>query len=230
MRVFDGSPPGLSLAEVARRTGLDRAAARRLVLTLVECGYLVKNGRDFVQTAKVLGLAGGYLQARGIGARVQPVLDRHAARLGAAITYAVREGDRALLVAQSTLQDSPVSFGFTMGSGLPMLHTALGRMLLAGLEPETASDLVHQAPCPAHTPKSEVRRDVIAQTVARIRSQGFAVVDSEFEAGIIGFSAPVGCTAVVGASAARGIAATDAMADRYIGALQACAAELVAVQ
>jgi IclR family pca regulon transcriptional regulator len=218
LRVFDGT---LTLAEVARRSGLDRAVTRRLVLTLMDQGYVYQDGRGYALTPKVLMLAGGFLQARQIGTRVQPALDRHAAALGSAITLAVRQDDQVLLIAQSTLQDSPVSFGFTMGSVLPLLHTALGRVLLG-----SAPALIPVAPMAAHTDQSLMDSTAIADQVTQAASQGYAVVDGEFERGIIGFAAPVGLQAAVGASAPRGLAGAPEVQDRFIRALQMCGSEL----
>jgi IclR family transcriptional regulator, pca regulon regulatory protein len=38
IRAFDAEAPELTLSDVARRTGLSRAAARRFLLTLAELG------------------------------------------------------------------------------------------------------------------------------------------------------------------------------------------------
>ena len=83
LAAFDGAAPALTLAEIARATGQDRATARRGALTLVQLGYLVQAGKGFALTPKVLGLAAGYLRANSFGRLVQPVLNRHAAALGA---------------------------------------------------------------------------------------------------------------------------------------------------
>jgi len=50
------APEPLSLSEVARRTGLSRAAARRFVLTLEHLGYVRQSGGRFALTPRVLEL------------------------------------------------------------------------------------------------------------------------------------------------------------------------------
>ena len=52
LRAFSPDHPSLTLAEVARRTGLTRATARRLLITLERLGYVVitaANGESFLQ-------------------------------------------------------------------------------------------------------------------------------------------------------------------------------------
>jgi len=230
LEAFDGRQPGLTLAEIARATGQDRAAARRGVLTLVELGYLRQEDRQFSLTPKVLALSGGFLQAGQFGRRVQPVLNRHAARLGADITLAVRNGDAVMLVAQSTLPDSVVSFGFTAGSSLPLLHTSMGRMLLACADAATAQQLLASAPMIRHTAASLMERADIAARVEQAARDGYAITDGEFESGIVGFAVPLEDTgpnsAVIGASAPRAQVTSQQAQDDMLGALQLCVAEL----
>ncbi|HEY5353410.1 MAG TPA: helix-turn-helix domain-containing protein, partial [Streptosporangiaceae bacterium] len=47
IRCFSSERPSLTLSEVAERTGLTRAAARRFLLTLQELGYVGSSGRQF---------------------------------------------------------------------------------------------------------------------------------------------------------------------------------------
>src|SRR6516225_1416588 len=54
IEAFETSAPNLSLTEVARRTGLTRAAARRYLLTLVSLGYAETDGKSFRLTPRIL--------------------------------------------------------------------------------------------------------------------------------------------------------------------------------
>ena len=47
IRAFDADARELTISDVARRTGLSRAAARRFLLTLVDLGYVRTDGRLF---------------------------------------------------------------------------------------------------------------------------------------------------------------------------------------
>ena len=63
IRAFDANNPVMTLSEVAARTDLTRATARRFLYTLVELGYVRTNGKTFALTAKVLQLGYSYLSA-----------------------------------------------------------------------------------------------------------------------------------------------------------------------
>lgn len=227
LAAFDGSRPTLTLADMARATGQDRATARRGALTLMQLGYLHQDGREFRLTPKVLALAAGFLQANRFGRDVQPVLNHYAAELGHEITLAARDGHEVLLLAQSAMLHGPVSFGFTLGSRLPLLHTGLGRMLLAC---ETdAKTLVQATPLTRHTAESLQEHSAILAAITESRDQGYSATDGEFEPGIVGYALPVsrpGATPiVVGASRPRD-PATDHGREDTLRCLRLCAADL----
>lgn len=229
LEAFDGHSPSLTLAEIARATGQDRATARRGALTLLDLGYLRQEDRQFILTPKVLCLAGGFLQAQGFGRLVQPVLNRHAAAMGSELSLATRDKRQVLLLAQSTVTHGPISHGFTAGSHLPLLHTSLGRMLLACLPAEDAARIVAETDIPRPTAQALDTTDAILDRIEIARTGGFAVTDSEFEPGIIGLAVPVngpGSTPVVlGSSIPRGRDGARS-ADPILEGLQRCASEL----
>jgi len=233
LAAFDGTSPGLTLADLARITGQDRATVRRGALTLVQLGYLRLQGRQFALTPKILSLASGFLQANQFGRLIQPVLNHQAAQLGAEIKLAMRDGADVLLLAQSTVGHGPgqsmVSFGFMPGNRMPLLHTSLGRMLLACDPPEVAEALVRAAPLPRHTQQSLDDPGAILDRIAQARRDGFNMTDGEFEAGIIGFSVPISqpgaLAVVVGSNLPRGREGTIDQ-DKVLRILQSCAADL----
>jgi len=51
-KAFDHANSRLTLADIARRTGMDRASVRRLTLTLVHLGYVAKEDRFYALTPK----------------------------------------------------------------------------------------------------------------------------------------------------------------------------------
>ncbi len=65
IRAFPADGTGLTLSDVARSTGLPRAAARRFLLTLETLGYVRCTGRIFSLTPQVLELSHGYLAGSG---------------------------------------------------------------------------------------------------------------------------------------------------------------------
>jgi DNA-binding IclR family transcriptional regulator len=65
IRAFSADGVGLTLSDVARSTGLPRAAARRFLLTLETLGYVRCTGRVFTLSPRVLELSHAYLAGSG---------------------------------------------------------------------------------------------------------------------------------------------------------------------
>lgn len=181
LKCFDAETPQMSIPEIARKSGLDRAVVRRLVLTLVHLGYVRAEGSRYALTPRILVLAGGFLQGRRMGLAVQPVLDAFAVQIGRPLVLAMRDGTDAVLVAQAQSLAVPPRLGFTLGSRLPLAESALGRALLAGETPEAARAL-----CAALGTGEEGLRAVDAA-----RARGIATATGLVEAGVFGAAATV---------------------------------------
>src|SRR5262245_66204330 len=93
---FDADHPHLTLSEVAARTGLTRATARRLLLTLGQLGYVSSNGRRFSLTPRVLDLGYAYLSSLNVQQIAQPYLEALSDRVHESVSVTVL--DRTAIV------------------------------------------------------------------------------------------------------------------------------------
>ena len=180
---FEGGQRNFSMAELAKCTGFDRAATRRLCLSLVEAGYLEKSGQRLSLSPKILSLAGAYLAVNDIGLSVQPVLDRFATELGYQVSFAIRDADRAIYLAESRAGASRLSFGFTVGSTLPLLHTAVGRMILCGCEKEVVDAIFERVIPHRYTDDTQLDLQLIRKQLNEAARQGYCFLQNEFEPG-----------------------------------------------
>lgn len=190
LKAFDAANTHLTLPQIGRITGLDRATTRRLALTLVHLGYVQQNDRVFSLTPRILVLAGGFLQGRQFGKAIQPVLRAFSHRIGEAISMAMIDGYEAVYVAHAGGDTSAVSIGFTVGSRLPLLPTSIGRTLAAFSEPALRDDLIRNAPLHQFTKATIEDRDVIGKDIALVAERGYAFVDGEFESGVAAIAVP----------------------------------------
>ena len=190
LKAFDDSQAHMTISEVAHKTHIDAATARRLVLTLVHLGYLKKVGRNFSLTPRILVLAGSFLGANQFGRLVQPILNQHSAEIGRGISVAMKDDNKALLVAQSSLTSTRMTFGFTVGSHLPLLHTAMGRMLLALEGMDEVERIISEISLEAHTSLTTLDRGKLLESIQLAAKLGYCVVHGEFEHGVTGIAVP----------------------------------------
>lgn len=194
---FETGRRDLTMADIARLTGFDRATVRRLCLTLLDTGYLSKQDRTLRLTPRVLALGGGYLTSHDFARTIQPVLNQFAEELNGEIALAIRDGNRAIYVARSAMASARVSLGFSVGSTLPLLHTAIGRMLLARTPFESAVEILATTEIERLTEATDMDMWSIKTKIQDASAQGFAVVRNEFEMGMCGIAVPVGAIGTV---------------------------------
>ena len=227
---FEGGRTDLTMAEIARLTGFDRAVARRLCLTLEASGYVVRRNKVLSLTPKVVAVAGGYLTSKRIGRLVQPTLNQFAELLDSEISLAVREGTRAIYVARSEVSAARLSMGFSVGSTLPLLPTAVGRMLLAACAGPERDALIDACSVVKYTQDTKLDAASIRSEIEQAAMQGFAFSNNEFELGAAGVAVPtpdvVGTPSVLATSATANHFARPGELDRVVDILRKAAMTL----
>ena len=93
IRAFTRTTPSMTLADMARTTGMNRATVRRFLLTLVAEGYAHTDGKQFALKPKVLELGYAALSSMKFLDVVQPAVERLAEELGESCFAAILDGE-----------------------------------------------------------------------------------------------------------------------------------------
>ena len=190
IRSFSAQVPQQTLTEVAARSGLSRAGARRILLTLQTLGYVSSDGRLFKLTPRILDLGFAYLSSMPMWNLAEPEMQALAARVGESCSAAMLDGaDIVYVLRVPTHKIMSISLG--VGSRLPAHCTSLGRMLLAGLSDDEALSLLHASDRPALTRHTVTEPNELLARVRLARKQGWCLVNQELEEGLISLAAPL---------------------------------------
>ena len=182
---------GQTLAEVARATGLTRAAARRFLLTLVDLGYARIDGRLFSLTPRALELGYAYLSSLGLPEIAQPHLQTLVEQVHESSSVSVLDGDSIVYVARAPTTQRIMSVAINVGTRLPAHITSMGRVLLAELEPAELDAVLGTIPFASVTSRTIADPEQLRAELAQIREQGYAIVDQELEDGLRSVGAPI---------------------------------------
>jgi IclR family pca regulon transcriptional regulator len=192
IRTFDAEHAAQTLSEVARRAGLSRAAARRVLHTLVELGYADGDGRLFRLRPKVLELGFAYLHGTGLWGAAQPPMVELVERIHESCSAAVLDGDEIVYVARVPTRTRIMSITLGLGSRLPAHLTSMGRVLLAALPPaELEARLAALGTPEPRTGRTLVEPGALRRAIAKVRVQGYAILDQELEPGLRSVAVPV---------------------------------------
>ena len=230
VRAFGDGHAELSVADVARRTGLSRASARRCLHTLAVLGYATTSHGRYELTPAVLTLGQAYLGSATIARLATPVLERLSDRLQESCSAAVLDGDEIVYVARAAARRI-LSINLSVGSRLPAACTSMGRVLVAFADDDARARFIARVTLARHTDFTIVNRQSLADELDRIREQGFAIVDQELELGLRSCAVPItrpdGATVAalnVGVLASR--ADATALKERFLPALSQAASQI----
>lgn len=190
IRSFSADAPQQTLSEVAVRTGLTRAGARRILLTLQTLGYVDSDGKYFRLTARILDLGFAYLSSLPIWNLAEPVMETLVDEVKESSSAAVLEGTDIVYVLRVPTHKI-MSIGLGVGSRLPAYCTSMGRVLLAGLNDEEVLRRLKAARPKALTKYTVTDVDTLLAKVQQVRRQGWSLVNQELEEGLISLAAPI---------------------------------------
>jgi len=190
IRAFDNEHPDLTLSDVARVTGLTRAAARRFLLTLVDLGYVRTDGRLFALRPRVLELGYSYLSSLGLPEVALPHMEALVARVHESSSLCVLDGDEIAYVARVPTRRI-MTVAITVGTRFPAYATSMGRVLLAALPPAALDAHLEAIELHKLTPRTITGLDKLRAALARVTASGYALVDQELEIGLRSIAVPV---------------------------------------
>ncbi|MFO1402165.1 MAG: IclR family transcriptional regulator C-terminal domain-containing protein [Steroidobacteraceae bacterium] len=190
LRAFDGEHASLSIAGIAARACLSRAAARRLVLTLEHLGYVRASGRDYALGPRVLELGFGYVGSHRLTDLAQPLLEALGHRIQFSCSLAVLDGHSIVYVLRVPVQRL-MTVALGAGARLPAYCASMGRVLVAGLAPPELTAWLEACHPVAHTRHTITDPPRLRQVIEAVRAQGYAYVEQELELGLCSIAVPV---------------------------------------
>jgi len=226
IRAFDAEHRELRLTEVAERTGLTRAAARRFLLTLVELGYVDADGGRFSLRPRVLDLGYSYLSGLSFQEIAQPHMEGLVHELNESSSISVLDDTDVVYVLRVPTRRI-MSITLAVGTRLPAYATSMGRVLLASLPPQELESRLKQITPRRLTPHTLTTKKALREELDRVREQGFAMVDQELEEGLRSAAVPIidadARVAALNISVHAGRTGMAELRDRFLPRLQATA-------
>jgi IclR family transcriptional regulator, pca regulon regulatory protein len=190
IRAFGAENPELRLSDVARATGLTRAAARRFLLTLVRLGYVRQDGSNFSLRPRVLELGYAYLSALTLPEVAQPHMETLVGEINESSSVAVLDDLDIVYVARVPTQRI-MTITIAVGTRLPAYATSMGRVLFAGLEPEALAERLDRVEIEPLTSTTIPDTDALRRRIDEVRRSGWAAVDQELEQGVRSAAVPI---------------------------------------
>jgi len=191
LSAFDGQHPDRGVSEIAQATGLHKATTHRIMMTLLNGGFLQRtpDGERFRLGIRVVELGLGALRGLDLRRAAFPYMQELVDRFDETCDLGIFDRGWVLYVEVVHSQHS-LTIAARVGRRLPAYCTASGRVLLAFLPPEIVEPILKEPlePCTGKTITSLGR---LREELEATRQRGYAFDDEEFEEGIRAISVPI---------------------------------------
>jgi IclR family pca regulon transcriptional regulator len=185
----------MGVAEMALRTGINRATIYRIVAILTSLGFLEQfeglgGRREYRPGLKVLSLGRAALESLELPELALPYLRELQMQCGETVNMAVLD-DLSIVYVVRLKTEVIVNIRLFVGSRLPVYCTSMGKAMLAFLPEEELDailDRIQLEPLTVHTVRT--RADLLDE-LARTRERGFSINDQELAEGLRSVAAPI---------------------------------------
>jgi DNA-binding IclR family transcriptional regulator len=215
---FTPAQPEIGLSEIARKASLDKAAARRFLVSLSRHGFIEQNTRSkgyrlgpaFLRYAKVREATFPFASV------IQPILEDLAATLGESAHVSVASNRSMMTIGIAEPQHRMTRVYVDPSQPLPLHATASGLAYLAFAPPGVLDDYVG-GELPGYTERTIASPKRVRRQVADVFARGHAIADRSFELEVVGLAAPI----FDASNYAIGAIAVASVASRFDGVAQA---------
>lgn len=187
---FGAGETELTVAGLARRTGLPPATVHRLLAVLVDWGGVERSSRGRYRLGMRLWRMGSLVpHARTLRDVALPFLEDLYESTHGVVHLTVLDGIEVLYVEKISSRRS-VSLTSSVGKRLPAHASGPGKVLLAYSPPEVLAEVL-RAGLPRLTPNTISDEHTLRRVLAEVRSAGYAVSRAEMSDGYASVAAPL---------------------------------------
>lgn len=186
---ISSSPVPLTLTEVASRSGLPLSTTHRLLNELVDTDLVARLDKRFVLNLHMFEIGLQIPWLRTLRETAEPLMHKYALETNQIVNLAILRASDVVYIAKVAGPGAP-RVPSHVGGRLPAHCTALGKLLMAHLDPHEAdrrlsNNLVRLSPYSTVTPQ------VLAREFAQIRAEGVAYDREEVSTGLSCVAVPV---------------------------------------
>jgi IclR family transcriptional regulator, KDG regulon repressor len=191
LSAFDDEHPERGVSDIAELMGLHRATTHRIMITLLNCGYLERapDGDKYRLGLKLASTGLCVVNRLDFRREALPYMrqlvqefkencDLGVFEQGEVFGVEVVPGNHALMIAARP------------GFRLPLHCTASGRVFLAFL-PDSERDSLLSQPLKAYTAKTITSTSELRRQLAEVQKKGYGLDDEELEVGVRAIAVPI---------------------------------------
>ncbi|QCT01362.1 transcriptional regulator, IclR family [Paenibacillus algicola] len=177
----------LALTEISSQIGLHKSTVHRLMATLEERGFVIRDSRTdkYRLGMKIWELSTHLSHSDDPAVRLLPLMESLRDQLGETISLYLRDGAERIRI-QAVQSNQAIRRVAQVGARLPLYVGASSKVLVAFASPAVQEELLLDPDWPETVDKKAYRRQL-----GDIRKRGYAISIEEREPGAVAVSVPI---------------------------------------
>ena len=191
------NPTGAGITEISKSLGLSKGTVHRLISTLKErdFAYQSSNTQLYRLSYKILYLYNCISNNIDMFKVSRPIIRKFADKVDATVHLATLDEKRSNIVYIDRIEPMNSQKLFVMSSRVgkkaPCYCTAAGKMLLSQYSDDEIRDIMKGEEYKTYTDKTIKNIDEFLEEIHKVRKQGYALDENEYDHGIICISIPI---------------------------------------
>ena len=192
LNVLSEYPDGIQITRLSEQVGLSKSTTHRLLSTLLHMNYVVKDEETekYKLGFQLIYLSRNILNSIDVIQIAKPFLEKLSQDVNETIHLCIDDKGEVMYIDKIESNQTIRMFS-RIGSRAPMYCTGVGKVLLSGMTEEAYQKTVSGMDFIARTPKTITSLEALAQEVATVKKQGYALDNIENEEGIRCIAAPI---------------------------------------
>jgi len=188
---FDGNLPEMGVSEIGQAVGLHKATVHRIVMTLLNYGYLerTEDGQKYRLGIRLAALGSRVIRRMDLRSEALPCMEKLVQQWNEACDLGIFDQGKVFYI--EVLRDNhALTISSAVGQRLPAHCTASGKLFLAHLSSEELYEFLSQ-PLESYTTNTITSPEELRLHLETTRQNGYGFDDEEFEVGIRAVAAPI---------------------------------------
>ncbi|WP_400164402.1 IclR family transcriptional regulator [Brevibacillus sp. TJ4] len=192
LNVLSDYPEGIQITRLSEQVGLSKSTTHRLLATLLHMNYVVKDEHTekYRLGYQLVYLARNIVSSLDVVRVAKPFLQKLSQDVNETVHLCIDDNGEVMYIDKIE-SNQTIRMYSRIGSRAPMYCTGVGKVLLSGMSEEHYQRVVSAMSFAARTAKTITSREALAQEIAAVKKQGYALDNIENEEGIRCIAAPI---------------------------------------
>lgn len=182
----------MGVTEIGEELEMDKSTVYRLISTLKEKGYVVKNpsNNKYSNSFKLFEMGNNAVERLGLRRQAQPYLEQLARITNETVNLAIMY-DTSIIYIDKIESPATIKVDLSIGKKLPAYCTGLGKAMLAYMPDSKVIKIIEDIEFKRYTDKTVTSISELFKQFIEIREKGYCIDDEEYVEGLKCVAAPV---------------------------------------